>query len=136
MADTTLAPGAWRWDGETGQDVVLLATHCGRCGAQTFPPVAACPGCWERADLHEVALPRRGTVHALTVTHIPADGIDAPYAVAYVDVPDGPRVCGRLREWDGVRVGDPVEPVAGVLRAGSTGTVHGWLFRPTDAEQP
>lgn len=129
MPDSTLVPGAWRQD---GADVVLLATHCGRCGERTFPPVLACPACWERADLARVALPRRGTVHAFTVIHVAADGIAAPYAVAYVDLPDGPRLCGRLEHWGGVRAGDPVEPVSGVLRDGPAGPVTGWLFRPID----
>lgn len=128
---TTLAPEAWRQD---GGDVVLLATQCGRCGERTFPPVPACPRCWERDDVRTAPLPRHGTVHAFTVTRIPADGINAPYAVAYVDLVDGPRVCGRLREWDGVRIGDRVEPVAGVLREGSAGTLHGWLFAPVHRE--
>ena len=135
MPETALAPGAWWQDGSGGRDVVLLATRCGRCGEKTFPPVPACPRCWERDDVGTVPLSRRGTVHALTVTHIPADGIDAPYAVAYGDLADGPRVCGRLREWDGVRVGDPVAPVAGVLRNGPTGTLRGWLFAPVRGEQ-
>ncbi|MHC1562194.1 Zn-ribbon domain-containing OB-fold protein [Actinomycetospora sp. C-140] len=130
MPDSVLAPGAWRRD---GADLVLLATRCRRCGERTFPPVRACPRCWG-TDLAEVPLPRRGTVHALTVTHVAADGIAAPYAVAYVDLPDGSRLCGRLERWDGVRPGDAVEAVGGVLRDGPAGTVTGWLFRPVGAD--
>lgn len=125
MPDTTLAPGAWRQEDDR---VLLLATRCGRCTAQTFPPAPACPRCWERGDLTTVPLPRYGTVHAFTVTHIPAVGIDAPYAIGYIDFPNGTRVCGRLRKWADIRVGDTVEAVAGVLRDGPDGELRGWLF--------
>lgn len=130
MPSTTLAPGAWRQEDD---QVVLLATHCGRCAEQTFPPVPVCPRCWERNNLRDVPLPRRGTIQAFSITHIGAEGIDVPYAIAYIDFPNGLRVCARLREWDRIQVGDHVEPVAGVLRDGPAGALHGWLFQPIDA---
>lgn len=134
MPSSTLAPSAWR---QEDGDVLLLATRCGRCSSVTFPPAGACPHCWERADLTTEPLPRHGTVHAFTVTHIPAHGIEAPYAIAYVDFPNGLRVCGRLRTWVGIQVGDTVEAVAGVLRHGPDGELRGWMFQrvPDDANQ-
>ncbi len=131
MPSTALAPGAWRQEDD---GVLLLATRCGRCNTPTFPPVAACPACWEGSDLATVPLPRHGTVHAYTVTHVPAAGIEAPYAVAYIDFSDGIRVCGRLHGWADIEVGDTVEAVPGVLRDGPDRELRGWLFRRvTDA---
>lgn len=132
MPSSTLAPGAWR---QEDHGVRLLATRCGRCSAVTFPPAVACPQCWERAELTIEPVPCRGTVHAFTTTHIPADGIEAPYAVAYVDFPDGLRVCGRLHTWADIQIGDTVQAVPGVLRDGPDGELRGWMFQrvPADA---
>jgi uncharacterized OB-fold protein len=126
VPNTTLAPSAWR---QEDNGVLLLATRCGRCDTETFPPAPACPRCWERSDLTTVPLPQHGTVHAFTVTHVPAAGIEAPYAVGFVDFANGIRVCGRLQKWADIQVGDTVEAVPGVLRDGPDGELRGWLFQ-------
>jgi uncharacterized OB-fold protein len=126
QATGKLLPHAWRPDGD---QVLLLATRCGRCGTLTFPPAAACPRCWERDGLWEEPLAQPGTVAAYTVVHVPAEGIAAPYALAYVDFDGGVRLCGRLDSWDDIAVGDRVTAVAGVLRSQPGGDLLGWLFR-------
>ncbi len=123
---TRLLPHAWRQEGSA---VCLIATRCGQCGTLTFPPAAACPRCWQRAGLREEPLAQPGTVAAYTVVHTPAEGIPAPYALAYVDFPGGIRLCGRLESWEDIAVGDPVTAVAGVLRHQPGGDLLGWLFR-------
>lgn len=131
---TTAAPAGERllpdtWERGANGRAVLFATRCARCGTRTFPVSAVCPHCWERADLAREALPQRGTVAAFSVVHVPADGIAAPYAIAYVDFPGGIRLCGRLTAWSGLVVGDEVEAVAGVLRNRAAGDLVGWLFQ-------
>jgi uncharacterized OB-fold protein len=121
-----LLPHAWRQDGD---HVSLLATRCRRCGTLTFPPTAACPRCWQRDGLCEETLAQPGTVAACTVVHVPAEGIAAPYALAYIDFDGGVRLCGRLDSWDDITVGDHVTAVAGVLRSQPGGDLLGWLFR-------
>jgi uncharacterized OB-fold protein len=121
-----LLPGAWRR--EPDGRARLLVAHCGRCGARTFPPPAFCPRCWAREQLTLEPLPRTGVLHAFSVVHVRSAGVEPPYAVCCVDYPDGIRLTGRLSEWDGVAVGDAVEPVTGELRSGDDPLV-GWLFR-------
>jgi uncharacterized protein len=125
-ARTRLLPHAWRQDGTS---VCLIAMRCGRCGTLTFPPAAACPQCWQRTGLREAPLAQPGTVAAFTVVHVPAEGIPAPYALAYVDFDGGVRLCGRLESWDDIAVGDRVTAVAGVLRSRAAGDLLGWFFR-------
>jgi uncharacterized OB-fold protein len=127
---TRLLPDAWR---QRGSGVCLIATRCGHCGTLTFPPAAACPRCWQRAGLREEPLAQPGTVAACTVVHTPAEGIPAPYALAYVDFPGGIRLCGRLESWDDIAPGDRVTAVAGVLRSRPGGDLLGWLFRKADS---
>jgi scaffold protein (connect acetoacetyl-CoA thiolase and HMG-CoA synthase) len=117
---------AWRQDGD---QVSLLATRCRCCGTLTFPPPAACPRCWQRDGLCEELLAQPGTVAAYTVVHVPAEGIAAPYALAYVDFDGGVRLCGRLDSWQDIAVGDLVTAVAGVLRSQPGGDLLGWLFQ-------
>lgn len=129
-SERRLLPNAWTQD---NGHVVLLAARCGRCETLTFPPAAACPECWERHDLRREALVQPGVVAAVSVVHVPAKGIPAPYAVAYIDFDGGVRLCGRLKSWDGLRVGDRVTAVPGVLRTGPDGDLHGWFFRKVGA---
>jgi uncharacterized protein len=123
---TRLLPRGWRREEAR---VCLIATRCEHCGTLAFPPAAACPHCWQRTGLREEPLAQPGTVAAYTVVHVPAEGIPAPYAMAYVDFPGGVRLCGRLESWDDIAVGDLVAAVAGVLRSQPGGDLLGWLFR-------
>jgi uncharacterized protein len=125
---TRLLPRAWR---QERSGVCLIAARCGHCGALTFPPATACPRCWQRTGLREEPLAQPGTVAAYTVVHVAAEGIPAPYALAYVDFQGGVRLCGRLESWDDIAVGDRVTAVAGVLRRQPGGDLLGWLFRKT-----
>lgn len=122
-----LLPGTWepRDDGRA----TLFGTRCGRCGTLTFPVATVCPSCWEGAELVREALPQTGTVAAFSVVHVPADGIAAPYGIAYVDFTDRIRLCGRLTGWSDLAVGDRVEAVTGVLRARPERDLVGWLFQ-------
>jgi uncharacterized protein len=126
---TRLLPHAWR---QERAGVCLIATRCGHCGTLTFPPAEACPHCWQRTGLREEPLAQPGTVAACTVVHVPAEGIPAPYGLAYVDFAGGVRLCGRLESWDDIAVGDRVTAVAGVLRSQPGGDLRGWLFRKAD----
>ena len=124
---TRLLPDAWE-QGD-GDHVNLLATRCGSCQTLTFPPVTVCPQCWERHQLRRQPLPQPGTLYAYSVVHVPVEGIPAPYAIGYVDFVDRVRVCGRLVDWTGLQVGDPVRAVARVVRDRCDGPLLGWMFQ-------
>jgi len=89
----------------------LVLQHCPRDGF-FFYPRSRCPHClgddwrWEPVS-------GRGTVHSFTVDrvgHVPALRALAPYAVAIVELDEGPRMTARLVDCDvdSVRVGLPV----------------------------
>jgi hypothetical protein len=78
-----------------------------------FYPRSRCPSClgvdwdWEETS-------GRGTVHSFTVDrigHVPALRAIAPFAIAIVELDEGPRITARLVEIDAdrVEVGQPVE---------------------------
>jgi uncharacterized OB-fold protein len=62
-------------------------------------------------ELEVAPLSSRGTVYTYTVVHQAPPGFEAPYALAYVDLPEGVRVLGQIAgvEAETVRIGLEVE---------------------------
>ena len=90
----------------------LLVPRCPRDG-WFFYPRSRCPGClgddweWQEAS-------GRGEVHAFTVDrvgHDPSLAADIPYAVAVIELDEGPRMPARIVGCgvEAVHVGMPVE---------------------------
>ncbi len=88
----------------------LVGSRCGGCGATFFPPRRVCSRCLDDA-LEPTALSTFGTVHSCTVVHQAAPGFEVPYALAYVDLPEGVRVLGQVEGVapEEVRIGAAVE---------------------------
>jgi uncharacterized OB-fold protein len=113
---------------EAAREHRLLLPHCPRDGF-FFYPRSRCPSCLaDDWSWRESA--GRGRVHSFTVDrvgHVPALQKHAPYAVAIVELDEGPRLTARLVECDpdavkvGMRVSAVYEDVEG------TTLVH---FRP------
>ncbi|AXI76288.1 Zn-ribbon domain-containing OB-fold protein [Peterkaempfera bronchialis] len=92
----------------------LWLPRCGACGEVFFYPRACCPHCasdevtWTRAS-------GRGTVESFVINHMPAPGYedDAPYAIAFVRLDEGPRLTANIvgipQTPDHIHVGLPVE---------------------------
>lgn len=111
--------------GEDGR-VALGAARCARCGRIDFPRPPRCPACGSPA-LDERAL-HEGVVHAATCVHQARPGFETPYWLAWIDLPGGARVLGRLA--GAARPGDPVVPEVGPLRQDADGReVRGLRFR-------
>jgi uncharacterized OB-fold protein len=74
----------------------LRCHRCGEVAAFRWPRCPACGGAVESADFGP-----EGTVWSATVVRIPVPGRTPPYALAYVDLDEGPRVLAHAD--------DPVE---------------------------
>ena len=90
----------------------LRMQRCPRDGL-FFYPRSRCPVCLG-ADWQWEEVGTRGKVHSFTVDrvgHLPALRKHAPFAIAIVELDDGPRVTARLVDVDAdaVEVGMPVE---------------------------
>jgi uncharacterized OB-fold protein len=71
-----------------GQEPSLLANRCTNCGKTFFPKRPLCPYCFEKGAMEEIKLDTRGIIYACTVIHRNSpQGIIAPYAYGYVDIP-------------------------------------------------
>jgi uncharacterized OB-fold protein len=85
-------PDTVRMDGDRP---VLLGGRCRACGNTTFPKPNVCAQCWSE-EIDSVELPARGKLYSYAIVHAARKGWAAPYTVAYVDLPDGVRVCAPL----------------------------------------
>ena len=88
------SPRYWR---EVPNRFRLEAARCEGCGKITFPARRICPSC-RGNKLDKLALSRKGTVVTSTVVHIaPLDFLmEAPYAVAVVETPEGARLMAQV----------------------------------------
>lgn len=68
----------------------VLGVRCSDCGYPVAFERPACPAC--RGPVAEQRFGPGGTVFASTVVRIPVGDRTPPYALAYVDLDDGPRV--------------------------------------------
>ena len=73
----------------------LLGSRCPDCGACFFPARHVCSRCLTEG-LDPARLSTRGTVYSCTVVHQAAPEFEVPYALGYVDLPEGVRVLGQI----------------------------------------
>ena len=88
----------------------LMIQHCAACGTSQFPPRSVCKECLA-ASPDWVEASGRGTVFTYTIQHRDAPGFagQRPYAVAMVELAEGPRMLSRIVGSDDIRIGMPVE---------------------------
>lgn len=87
----------------------LVIQRCTACGRRVHLPAASCPWCGggeHGGELVFEPVSGLGTVHTFTVVHRAV----APFAAAWVDLPEGARVFGHVVGCppDEVRIGMPV----------------------------
>jgi uncharacterized OB-fold protein len=83
------------WDGARAGE--LRVQRCGACGRHYFYPRPFCPRCGS-ADVAWVAVSGRARLHSYVINHRPAPGFedDAPYAIAIVELEEGPRLMTNI----------------------------------------
>lgn len=77
------------------QDGKVVGARCSACRYPTAPASPWCPVCQSREQRAATFGPG-GTVWASTIVEIPVGKWVPPYAMAYVDLDDGPRVIAHL----------------------------------------
>ncbi len=113
----------------------LLGSKCRSCGAHFFPVREACAGCLGQ-DLETVRFSTEGTLYTYSVVRQSTPAFEVPYALGYVDFPEGVRIMGQLAgvDFDKITIGMPLmlslEPF-GEDEEGNPLT--GYRFRPTEA---
>jgi len=114
----------------------LKGTRCERCGGVFFPVRDICPNCRREGKVVQIDFSGRGTVYAHTVIRAPPRGFEylSPYAVAIVQLDEGPKVTSQIVDCrpEDVHIGMRVEACFRKLRDESADgvIVYGFKFRP------
>lgn len=117
-------PRTVRRDGQT----LLAGWRCTSCSLPRAARAWRCPDCG--GELADAEFGPAGTVWSSTVVHLDISGIAAPYALAYVDLDDGPRFLAHIAGATApVRVGTRVT----VTGTDDRGDVH---VQPAPSEVP
>lgn len=107
MSDEASGTGGSDQVDESGRPHGLPGSRCGKCGNVAFPVAAGCQRCGS-AEVAPLELSPRGTVWGHTVQRFapksppyvpPAEGF-SPFAVGYVELPEGVRVEAVLESVD------------------------------------
>ena len=115
-----------RVDREGGR---LVGTRCRACGAHSWPGRAVCHRCGS-ADGEHATLSPEGRVVTYTTVHVPRPGLEPPYVLGQVDLPEGVLVFAHLRDLpDDATVPLPVR----IVMAPEEDAVPPFWFEPMEA---
>jgi uncharacterized OB-fold protein len=92
------SPRYWR---EVPNRYRLEACRCIGCGKVSFPVRRFCPQC-RGEEMEDLSLTRRGRVVTSTVVRVAPDDLamEAPYAVALLETPEGARLMAQVVDCD------------------------------------
>jgi uncharacterized OB-fold protein len=81
------------WDGAAAGELRLQ--RCSACANVYFPPRPFCPACASR-QVEVFAASGKATLYSYIINHRAAPGFTAPYAVAVVQLAEGPRLMTNI----------------------------------------
>jgi uncharacterized OB-fold protein len=81
------------WDG--ARDGELRLQRCDECANVYFPPRPFCPACASR-NVSVFAASGRATLYSYVIHHRPVPGFTPPYAIAVVELEEGPRMMTNI----------------------------------------
>jgi uncharacterized OB-fold protein len=81
------------WDGARAGELRLQ--RCEDCRHVYFPPRPFCPSCGSRS-VTVFKASGRGKLHSYVIHHRPTPGFTPPYAIAVVELQEGPRMMTNI----------------------------------------
>lgn len=118
-----------------GGEPHLVGQRCEGCGAVYLGKRRACSRCMGEGPFKEIPLSRRGTVWVWSIVHQSVPGVQVPYVVGIVDLPEGISVRCNLIDVEPdpkkLQFGMPVEMTTAVSQQDREGRdVVAFYFRP------
>jgi uncharacterized OB-fold protein len=83
------------WEGTRVGELRLQRCSDSGCAKTYFPPRPFCPACGGR-DVDVVVASGRARLASYVISHLPAPGFEPPYAIALVDLEEGPRMMTNI----------------------------------------
>ena len=114
----------------------LVGGKCKQCGQIFFPPREWCLNCSSR-DLERANLGRKGKLYSFTIVHMPSEHFEPPYAVGWIELPEGIRIFSQIRRWQEhpLEIGMDMELAIEKLWDEEEKEIIGYTFRPSVVEQ-
>ena len=81
------------WEGAKGGE--LLLQRCDACSHAYFPPRPFCPKCASR-KVSVFKASGKAKLYSYVIHHRPAPGFTPPYAIAVVELVEGPRLMSNI----------------------------------------
>ncbi len=121
------------WEGtKVGE---LRLQRCDDCSHVYFPPRPFCPACGSRA-VSVFKASGKAILYSYVISHRPAPGFTPPFAVAVVELEEGPRMMSNIRDCaqtpEALQLDMPLEVAFEVLDDQITLPV----FHPVDRGEP
>jgi uncharacterized protein len=119
-----------------GDGLHLLGNHCRNCRQSYFPPRDVCPKCFaegKESQMENVKLSSRGKLYSYSIVQVAPKRFLPPYALGYVDLPEGVRVLGQMTTTDPaqLKVDTHVQAELGRVAVDEQGNeVMSYKFRP------
>ena len=116
---------------ESPEGGILLANKCKSCGQIFFPKAVVCLSCLNE-NMEELRLSRRGKLYSYTIGRMPSMHFEPPYAIGYVDMPEGVRIFTPLKMMEDkpFSIGMDMEVVIEKLWQEDDNEVIGYKFKP------
>ena len=111
--------------------MILLAGKCKTCGQVFFPKTPSCLSCGNDMT-EEISLSKKGKLYSYSVVQMPSSHFKPPYAVGYVDMPEGVRIFGQLDmvEEKPFQVGMAMKVYVDTLWQEENKEIFGYRFSP------
>jgi hypothetical protein len=115
------------WDGcKAGE---LLLQTCGECAKTYFPPRPFCAACGSR-NVAVTKASGKGFLYSYVIHHRPVPGFTPPYAIAVVELDEGPRMMTNIVECEQTPEALQLDMKLEVVFEPQTDTITLPLFRP------
>jgi uncharacterized OB-fold protein len=109
----------------------IVGFKCGSCHHILPPLTIVCYYCYGK-DLEKVALSRHGKLYSYTVVYQPHKHFKVPYAVGFIDLPEGIRIFSPLKKREGkpFHVGMDMELIVETLWNENEDEIIGPIYQP------
>jgi len=109
----------------------LIGNKCASCGQVFFPKRDKCLNCLGE-EMNEMPLATTGKLCTYTIVNMPAHKYKPPFAIGWIDLPEGIRVFTQIKDWDkgDLKVGMDMELLIDPLWEEDDKEVTGYKFRP------
>ena len=110
----------------------LVGCRCKQCGKIVYPCREVCLNCMGK-DMEKLNLSSHGKLYSFTIVHMPSEHFEPPYAIGWIELPEGIKVFSQIRGWQEqpLEIDMDMELSVEKLWDEAEKEVIGYIFRPS-----